>query len=207
MAGSVMDWDGADVLVLVLVLLLDHVRVPGVLFDLVEVVLAGYWLPRARAWARAVYHFFSRLFLREGCCVDCGRNWTKKTLHYHLPHQHRRRQRRPLSLWVSEGPQDLDSNGWRRHCPLRPGRLWRGTEGCSITVPCRWRPIAQGRRPWFPLSRISWRMLGDTMARGDPRLEAEDPTPAGFTGVEGCEGRRDPSSSAMLVVSKSKSSH
>ena len=45
------------------------------------------------------------------------------------------------------------------------------------------------------------------MARGEPRLEADAPTPAGLTGVEGCEGRRDPSASAMLVVPKSKSNH
>ena len=66
---------------------------------------------------------------------------------------------------------------------------------------------ASSMRGWSPLSRISWRMLGETMARGEPRLEADAPTPAGLTGVEGCEGRRDPSASAMLVVPKSKSNH
>ena len=66
---------------------------------------------------------------------------------------------------------------------------------------------ASSMRGWSPLSRISCRMLGDTMARAEPRLEADAPTPAGLTGVEGCEGRRDPASSAMLVVPKSKSSH
>ena len=65
---------------------------------------------------------------------------------------------------------------------------------------------ASSMSPWFPLSRISRRMLGDTNL-GEPRLEADDPTPAGFTGVEGCEGRRDPSSSATLVVPRSKLSH
>ena len=65
---------------------------------------------------------------------------------------------------------------------------------------------ASSMSPWSPLSRISRRMEGDTMP-GESRLEADDPTPAGFTDVEGCEGRRDPSSSAMLVVPRSKSSH
>ena len=65
---------------------------------------------------------------------------------------------------------------------------------------------ASSMRLGSPVSRISRMVSGDTMP-GEPRLEADDPTPAGFTGVEGGEGRRDPSSSAMLVVPRSKSSH
>ena len=58
-----------------------------------------------------------------------------------------------------------------------------------------------------PVFRISRMVSGDIIPREEPRLEADAPTPAGFTGVEDCEGRRDPSSSAMLVVPRSKSSH
>ena len=38
---------------------------------------------------------------------------------------------------------------------------------------------ASSMSPWFPLSRISRRMLGDTIPWGEPRLEADDPPPRG----------------------------
>ena len=113
----------------------------------------------------------------------------------------------PVGVWGTVGLEER----WEAVLPTPAGDALAG-EGDGrvsnkrpMSAAVHWSK-ASSMRPWSPLSRISRKMVGDTI-RGEPRLEADDPTPAGFVGVEGCDGRLDSSSSAMLVVPRSKSIH